>query len=252
MNPFIRIVGGVLLTLAIVPATGWSDEPVATTLGDPSPAPAAVASATVIPPFVPALDVAVVSRYVFQGIDYSDGRSSVQPNFSLTHGILVGNVWANYQPNLGDVNEVDLSLKLTHSAGPLSVAPGVMALRYPNRDWSSSMETFVDLGLQAPGNPTLSVHYDFRAGDGLYATLGLAHTLPAPFTLGANLFYQRRYYGMTGVPAVELKAGTTLPFGSFMLTPSLSRFVTTANGTFRDEARIPSGWLIAVDVAPKE
>ena len=129
---------------------------------------------------------------------------------------------------------------------------GYTSLRYPNRvDWSPSQEGFVDLALAAPFSPTLSVHYDFDAGDGAYATLGLSRAVGASLTLASNVFYQHRYYGMTGFPAAELKVSTAFPYGSFLLAPSLSRFVSPANGDFTAAARVPAGWLLSLNFASK-
>jgi len=197
-------------------------------------------------------DATVASRYLFQGIDYSDGRSVLQPDLVISHGPYSAVVWGNYQPNLGDVNEVDLSLKVTRSFGRLTASPGYTSLRYPNRvDWSPSQEGFVDLALAAPFSPTLSVHYDFDAGDGAYATFGLSRAVGASLSLASNVFYQHRYYGMTGFPAAELKVSTAFPYGSFLLAPSLSRFVSPANGDFTAAARVPAGWLLSLNFASK-
>jgi hypothetical protein len=63
------------------------------------------------------------------------------------------------------------------------------------------------------------------------------------------VFYQSAYYGMTGIPAVELKASVALTAGIVTVTPALSRFVTWDNGGFTGDAGVPSTWLFAVDVA---
>lgn len=198
------------------------------------------------------LDGTVASRYLFQGIDYSDGRSVLQPNVVVSHGAFAAVLWANYQPNLGDVNEIDASLKITKAFGRLTVSPGYTYLRYPNRvDWAPSQELYADLSVVSPLSPTLSVHQDIDAGDGTYATLGVSQTVAASFTLASNLFYQHHYYEMTGVPAVELKAGTSFPYGGMTLAPAVSYMATSHNGDFRGGAHIPAGWLVAVNVSPK-
>jgi len=109
---------------------------------------------------------------------------------------------------------------------------------------------FADLSLAVLLSPSLSIHDDFDAGDGIYATLALSQPLGKVLTAGTNVFYQRNYYGMTGVPSVELKMSAAFPWAGVTLTPSLSRFATWSNGNFTDDVRLPQGWLIAVNVVP--
>jgi len=195
-------------------------------------------------------DVTLASRYLFQGLDYSEGRTVLQPNFVVGFGAFSAVAWANFQPDLGDVNEIDLSVKYSRSIRRLSIAPGYTYLHYPNREgWDPSQELFVDLGVTAPLSPSLSLHYDFDAGQGLYATMAVSQTLRSPLTAGVNLFYQSGYYEMTGVPAMELKASAAWSLQDVSVTPSISRFLTWRNGDFRDEAAVPSTWLFSINVA---
>jgi len=186
---------------------------------------------------------------MFQGIDYSDGRSVLQPNFIATLGAVSFVGWANYQVDIGDVNEVDLSLKATRTYGLVTVSPGYTMLRYPNREgWDNSQELFADVSVEAPLSPTLSIHGDFDAGKGVYATLGLTQPIVGSLSAATNVFYQNDYYGMTGVPSVELKVSGSFNYGEWALTPSMSRFATTDNGDFAGEAGIQSGWLFSINV----
>ena len=195
-------------------------------------------------------DLTVASRYLFQGLDYSEGKAVLQPNVVVGLGAFSVVAWGNFQPDLGDVNEIDLSVKYSGSVRRLSISPGYTYLHYPNRvGWAPSQELFVDLGVTAPLSPSLSLHYDFDAGQGLYATLALSHEVHSPVSAGVNLFYQSRYYEMTGVPAVELKASAAWSLQTVTVTPSISRFVTWSNGDFREAAAVPSTWYFSINVA---
>lgn len=201
-------------------------------------------------PFSASFDATAASKYLFQGIDYSDGRGVFQPDLVANYGNFSAIAWANCQPDLGHFNEIDLSLKYARSIQRVTISPGYTYLTYPNREgWDPSQELTLDLGLQAPLSPALSLHYDFDAGDGLYATLGMSHEVRAPVTLGANLFYQSHYYEMSGFPSVELKASAALSLGAISFTPSISNLVTWENRDFRGAAAIPSTWLFSITVA---
>jgi hypothetical protein len=220
---------------------------------DAAPVDSTTAEAPPAGPVQVDFDATVASKYLFQGFDYSDGKGVVQPNFVVSHGSVSAVVWSNFQSNLGDVNEVDLSLKYTRSFNKLNVSPGYTYLKYPNREgWSPSQEGFVDLGFEGPLSPTLSVHYDFDAGEGVYATLGLSHALSKSLSVATNLFYQSSYYGMTGIPTTEFKVSTSFPMGGFTMAPSLSRFASTENGDFTGAAQVPATWLIAIGVTPSQ
>lgn len=236
-------------------ATAATSAPtVSTTLGAATPADSAQTAANrFLHSFSASFDATLASRYLFQGIDYSDGKSVLQPNLQISHGPITGVAWANYQPDLGDVNEVDLSLQASHTIQSVSGTAGYTYLRYPNRvGWDPSQEVFANLLVAVPLNPTLSVHYDFDAGDGSYSTLGLSQTFASLVTIGSNLFYQSHYYGMTGIPSVEFKASATFPYAGMSLTPSVSRFATRDNADFSGPgAQIPQGWLVSLNVVPR-
>lgn len=195
-------------------------------------------------------DVLFASKYLFQGLDYSDSRAVAQPNINLGFGGLTLNAWGNFQPDLDVLNEIDLSVKYAWGFHGFNVAPGYMSLRYPNRvGWDPSQELFVEMS--GPGwlSPSLSIHHDFDAGKGTYSTLGVSHSVRGPLSLGVNLFRQDHYYEMSGFPAAEIKASASLTVGVLGFTPSLSRFLTWNNGDFRGDARVPESWLLGVDFA---
>jgi hypothetical protein len=194
-------------------------------------------------------DATVASTYIFQGFDYSYGRSVLQPNASATWRGLGAGLWGNVQARSLATNEIDLSLKYARAAGKASGDVGYLNLRYPNRDWDPSQELFVDLAYASQLNPSLSVHYDIQSGDGSYTTLGLKRDLPSHLSFAANLFYQSHYYGMTGFPAAEFKISGTFPFGITTLTHSTSYFKTWENGDFRGDAAVPPKWLVAINLA---
>jgi hypothetical protein len=217
---------------------------------DPAPSEAPAQSDTPVSPLSASGDLTVASRYLFQGFDYSDGQAVVQPNASVVFRHLTANIWGNYQVNLQEFNEFDFSLKVDQTFGKLSASAGYVNLQYPNRPtWEPSQEFCLDLGLEAAFSPTLSVHYDFDKGKGTYTTLGLSHPIGSSVSLATNVFYQGRYYEVTGFPAAEFKASWEHSLGAYTFTPALSYFATWANGDFKDGGAVPSNWLFALNVA---
>jgi hypothetical protein len=204
-------------------------------------------------PFTFNWDVTLASKYLFQGIDYSNGEPVLQPQLAAGYGNLSAAVWFNHDLDQTHTNEYDVTLAYSWSVSSLSVGAGYMYLTYPHREgWDPSQEVLLDLALDRPLSPSLSFHYDFDAGKGSYSTFGLSHELPIAFQpvgLSASLYYQNNYYEATGFPALELNAGVERAVGPFTVTPSVSRVLTWENGDFRDDLASPSTWLFAVNVA---
>lgn len=194
--------------------------------------------------------VTVASRYLFQGIDYSEGKVVTQPEVVLSALGFTGVFWANNDMHRSHVNELDFLIQRDWEAGKLSLSTGFAHYRYPNREgWDPTHEVYAEMSLAAPLNPGLKIHYDFNAGQGTYYTLGVGHELSTPagnLALGANLFYQDHYYDVTGIPAFMVSAGIARGIGPFEVTPSISRSVTWENGDFRGDAVTPANWLFSI------
>jgi hypothetical protein len=192
------------------------------------------------------------SRYLFQGLDYSNGKPVLNPEADLSLGPIGTKLWMNHDLDLGVSNEFDFSIFHEWKAKAFSFTTGYTYLWYPHREgWDPSQEFYLEASREGSLNPSLSVHYDFDAGVGTYSTFGLSHGFERPvgtFTLGANLFYQDHYYGITGFPSSEWNAHFEKTFHGTTVTPSASRFVTWKNGDFRDENAVKSAWLFALTV----
>jgi hypothetical protein len=193
------------------------------------------------------------SRYLFQGIDYSNSNPVLDPEADLSAGPISARLWINHDLDLGVSDEFDFSLLHEWKAKKFSFATGYTHLWYPHREgWDPSQELYLEASREGALNPSVSVHYDFDAGMGTYSTFGLSHGFERPagtLTFGANLFYQGHYYGLSGIPATEWNARFEKSFHGATLTPSLSRFVTWSNGDFRDENAVQSAWVFSFQLA---
>lgn len=218
-----------------------------------SPAPAPVESVSE-PQSTISWEITGASRYSFQGIDYSDGGSVLQPQVSgQIRGISLG-IWANADQARREINEIDLTLQAEWNTGPWSGAFGYANLQYPHRDWEPTHELLAGLGLEAPLNPSLGVHWDVAAGQGRYWTFGLDHEIPwrgAGVGFGVKLYAHDHYYGISGIPALETGISLSSPVGVVMLRPALLRMWTWENGGFRDEEALPASWVLSVTLSSR-
>ena len=201
-------------------------------------------------------DVTFASKYLFQGRDYSDGKAVVQPEVTLTFKEFSAILWSNYDLKTKEADEFDLYLQYGWEIQDISLTAGYAHFNYPHREgWDPSQEVSLDLSYNALLNPSLSIHYDFDAGDGYYATLGLSHgieTSIGALTPGIKLFYQANYYELTGFPSAEFNGTLEYPIGSFTISPSISYFLTWDNGDFQadgPEGAVSDTWLFSINIA---
>jgi len=219
----------------------------------PAPVPPAAGTEKPSSPISASGSMSFASRYLFQGIDYSNSKPVLNPEADVSVGPITTKLWMNHDLDLRVSNEFDLSVLHEWKAKKFSFTTGYTYLWYPHREgWNPSQELYLEASRDGVLNPSLSVHYDFDAGKGTYSTLGISHGFErhaGTLTLGANLFYQGHYYGLSGIPATEWNVHFEKSIHHTTLTPSLSRFVTWSNGGFRDASAVKSAWLFSFQVA---
>lgn len=246
-----------LLSLVIPVSTAFPEEPIQMVENTPQPgskeskgAPSSSGS-----PFSFGWDVTLTSKYLFQGVDYSDGQPVIQPELFVTYKAVSATVWSNYDTDIEKANEHDFYLQYDQEFEGLSLTAGYAHLQYPYRDgWDPSQEVFLDLTFNHILNPSLSIHYDFDAGEGAYATLGMSHEMESPvgpLSLGTNLYYQDNYYGVSGIPSMEFSGSAEYGMGPLTVTPSLSYILTWDNGDFPEscDCLVSDTWLFSVNIS---
>jgi uncharacterized protein (TIGR02001 family) len=194
-------------------------------------------------------ETAFASKYLFQGIDYSNGNPVAQPELSLEYRGFSLTSWFNVDLDERRVNEIDLLFAYERELGRLSATPGYARYRYPDKGWEPSQEVYLDLSYATLLDLSLSSHYDFDAGKGAYFTLGLqrdVETSVGTFGMGSNLFYQRNYYEMSGIPSLEFTVNYSRSIRSVSITPSVSYFVTWDNSDFKEQSAVPKQWVVSL------
>ena len=90
-------------------------------------------------------DVTLASKYLFQGIDYSDGKPVVQPEVILTVKDFSAIIWFNHNLDTGKSNEFDLYLQYDLEREDFTLTTGYAHYNYPHRkDWDPNEEVFVE------------------------------------------------------------------------------------------------------------
>ncbi len=200
------------------------------------------------PPVAVALDVPVLSAYLWRG-QALDDKIVVEPSLTVSKYGLSLNAWANYNAdgsyngdNSHKFSEVDLSATYTREVGPVSLGGGVVQYLFPNQTlivadesgptgeaYPSTYEVFISAGLPGiPLAPTLTVYRDLDAIKGFYGVLAVSQSfglcekaaLVASASLGAgNNKYNAGYFGENKSAFNDLNVGLALPIA---LLPSLT------------------------------
>ncbi len=172
--------------------------------------------------------VDVASRYIWRGFDLNPHKKPViQPSIDFAFGQsgFSLNLWSSISFVSKDLNEFDLTLSYTTDLSKdVSLAAGLihyawyLAENFKFED-DTSHEVFLSIeSLTVFLHPSLSIYYDFTAGDGIYFLLEIGHSFPLFEKLGADLSASLGYNGgqwlaeESDTGFSDLNFGLTLPF----------------------------------------
>jgi hypothetical protein len=162
----------------------------------------------------------VVSAYVFRGATVND-EVNVQPALNADFGALDLGVWANFNTDSSNVDEIDLtaSYDLPLSADlPVSASVGYTEYTYPTASAEADREVSLTLSpVDCPLDSSILVAVGFEGAldEGIYVEANCAHdlvlseglTINATATVAAQLGDNTPD---TGLAFVALGAGTTV------------------------------------------
>ncbi len=180
--------------------------------------------------------VDAASRYIWRGFDLNPQKKHViQPSIDFSFG--QSGFSLNFRSSISfvskDLNEFDLTLSYsTDLSKDVSFAAGLihyawyLAENFKFKD-NTSHEVF--LSIKSPTaflHPSLSIYYDFTAGDGIYLLLEIGQSFPIFRKFGADLSASLGYNGGQWLAEEsdpgfsDLNFGLTLPFqnGPFQIS----------------------------------
>lgn len=170
------------------------------------------------------------SRYLFSGLEFSDG-SVEQAGVTMTYGGFSLSGFANYDNRTSELNEADFSgnyyVQFAEKAG---IYFGAALYHFRNikqlGKWDPTVELFLGVATSYPGNP--SIHYardyELTAG-GQLLQFSLSHDVDigsVGLTVGSRIVYNDNYYrDGANVSHYDLSLSKTLEFGGVTITPSV-------------------------------
>ncbi len=201
-----------------------------------------------------ALSADYYGKYIWRGQNLDDDPV-FQPSISASYSGLTAGIWGslettNYNDNAGDFTEVDYSIDYCGDVPGLEgvgFSVGVIYYDFPSTEVKDTTELYWGLGLSAPLNPSITLYHDIDEADGVYALLGLGHTIEHAFELGlgtpvaieigaslgwADSTYNTYYWGLDSSKANDLAMSLAFPFetSGWMVSPRLTYVTLVSNG----------------------
>ena len=163
------------------------------------------------------------SRYIWRGFDLNNNKAVLQP--SITYGFgdsgVSANIWGSFSFDYKELNELDLTLSYEFK----NLKDIALTVGFVHYGWyfvddfkfedNTSQEFYLTAGLtNLPLSPTFSFYYDVNNGDGLYASLGIGHSLKLNETLTMDLSASLGYNGKQWIDESgfsDLNFGVSIP-----------------------------------------
>jgi len=145
-------------------------------------------------------DVAILSKYVWRGEEFSKDSIVIQPSATLSYKGLSINLWGNLDTDVYDGpykdeakwNETDFTLGYERSFGPLSLGAGY--IYYALDSANDSKEVYLSIGADTMLSPTLTIYREISDLSGWYINLGISHSFDLPKEMSLDLAASAGYY----------------------------------------------------------
>lgn len=180
--------------------------------------------------------VDVMSNYVWRGQKLTDSWA-IQPAVGITYGSFGANIWANYDVDLTEVTETDITLSYTRSWDKFTFGAGYIYYAFDGFD--DTQELYLSAAYDMLLSPKITLFYDFDEGDGAFIIASIGHSIDlsgmtkgAALNLGASASFNIKD-GIMGRDADgekftnfyngELSAALTIPVAdNISITPKLA------------------------------
>ena len=200
------------------------------------------------------------SKYVWRGQNVTDDWV-LQPGVSATYNGFTGGVWGNLdltneEDQSGEFIEYDLYLEYGGQITDLvGYSVGGIFYNFPSGD--DTLEFYAGVSVDTIASPSLTVYWDVEEADGLYATVGVEHSidnfpdLPFGIDLAANIGwgdsgYNAYYWDVDDNELNALTLSAAFPFqaGPVTVTPSV-HYVNILGSEVSDEANSDDNLIYA-------
>lgn len=159
------------------------------------------------------------SSYVWRGQKLSDNWV-IQPDIGVYYGGFSADLWANYDSDIEEHNETDLTLSYTHEIEKLSLEIGW--IYYALDGYEDTQEAYLSVSYDIVLSPSLTYYYDYDQGDGGFLTFSLSHSFDLPQNMALNLGASVGVNFENEVMGVNMEGDTFTNFYNGEVTASLT------------------------------
>ncbi len=144
------------------------------------------------------LSVSALSQYIWRGYELSQDSIVLQPSMTVSYKGFGVNLWGNfdtdyYGTDTTEFNETDLTLSYDGSCDHVDYGVGYIYYALDEDFGVDTQEWYVTAALKTLLTPTLTVYWDTDNIPGIYATLGVSHSIDISegytLDLGAQIGY---------------------------------------------------------------
>lgn len=158
---------------------------------------------------VASADVAVFSKYVWRGYEFSKNSVVIQPSVTVGYKDVGFNLWGNLDTdvygesrNEAQFNETDMTLSYDKSFGIVNVGAGYIYYALDAVD--DSQEIYLSVGLDTLLAPSMTVYREISHLPSWYISLGISHSFELPKEMTLDLAGSVGYYASDDDSFVEI------------------------------------------------
>ena len=129
--------------------------------------------------------VDILSTYVWRGQNLGGNEGVVQPSIGISGENFSVNLWANYDEELGESNETDLTIGYSRGMEGYSIDVGF--IYYGLDGANDTKEIYAGVSMDMAFSPSVTYYYDIDEGSGGFAVIALGHSLEVNDKVGLDL-----------------------------------------------------------------
>lgn len=189
--------------------------------------------------------VDVMSNYVWRGFKLSNGIV-VQPSVGVTYNGFGISLWANYDADLNEHNETDLTLNYSRGIGRFNIEAGYIYYALDAVD--DTQEIYLSVGYDTLLNPSLTLYYDFDMGKGAFITASIGHdvdvadnmSLSLTASVSYNLDNEYSIGDFSGFHNGEISASLSIPLSEYISVVPVMAYTFALSDDAKDAMRAVS------------
>jgi hypothetical protein len=179
--------------------------------------------------------IGIYNSYMWRGFELHEDVA-IQPSVGITYGAFGANLWSDYNADIKEAVETDLTLNYTHSIDKIGFDIGY--IYYGLDGATDTQEIYFAVSYDTLLSPSLTLYYDFDEGDGAFIVASVGHDIPInqdiAVSLGASISYNAESeYAIGDYSALhngEISVSTSIPvYKAISISPMIAYSFTLSD-----------------------